>query len=159
MRVSSHWGSREALDCTPAIPDVVAEFQGDASVDQGRWRHAVRVYRLRRDLSPSAVPSPSMTPKPPEHTQARPGGGDGTKQPKTKYHVTPVSVHFTREVAGRAQERSQEAVRQYATQRQAIDPAREQARQHPPARVIVHRRNGSIRAEYTYGNERSRTRR
>ncbi|MGP3991605.1 ATP-dependent DNA ligase [Streptomyces sp. 3N207] len=38
-------------------PTVVVEFEGDAAVDAGRWRHEVRVRRLRPDLAPDEVPT------------------------------------------------------------------------------------------------------
>lgn len=57
MRVSSPWGSREPLIFTPTAPDLVVEFYGDTAIDQGRWRHPVRVRRLRHGLSPNDVPT------------------------------------------------------------------------------------------------------
>lgn len=57
LRISSHWGSRTPLEITPVAPDLVAEFRGDTAVDRGRWRHPVRLHRLRTDLSPGEVPA------------------------------------------------------------------------------------------------------
>ena len=37
-------------------PVVVAEVSADAALQQGRWRHAVRMVRLRPDLVPADVP-------------------------------------------------------------------------------------------------------
>jgi ATP-dependent DNA ligase len=37
-------------------PVVVAEVSADAALQQGRWRHAVRLVRLRPDLVPADVP-------------------------------------------------------------------------------------------------------
>lgn len=56
MRISSHWGSREPLAFTPVAPELVAEFFGDMAIDAGRWRHPVRVHRLRGDMTPADVP-------------------------------------------------------------------------------------------------------
>ncbi|MEW2434292.1 ATP-dependent DNA ligase [Streptomyces caniferus] len=53
---SAAWGSREVLHTTLVMPDIVAEFSGDTAVDQGRWRHPVRLLRLRVDLEPADVP-------------------------------------------------------------------------------------------------------
>ena len=38
-------------------PVVVAEVSADAALQQGRWRHAVRLVRLRPDLDLVAVPT------------------------------------------------------------------------------------------------------
>ncbi|MBQ0867355.1 ATP-dependent DNA ligase [Streptomyces sp. RK75] len=54
---SAGWGSREPLPHRCVNPSVVVEFEGDAAIDAGRWRHAVRVRRLRPDLSPDEVPA------------------------------------------------------------------------------------------------------
>ncbi|WP_431969168.1 DUF2188 domain-containing protein [Actinacidiphila sp. bgisy160] len=157
MRVSSRWGSREPLNFTPIRPDLVAEFHGDAAVDQGRWRHPVRVHRLRGDLSPSDVPTRSMTPPRHAGAQSPPGGGDMTKQPKrTVYHVTPADNPASEQKWQVEHKEGRRELREpHTTQRQAIDAAREQAKQHQPAQVVVHGRprNGGIRTEYTYGND------
>lgn len=57
MRVSSRWGSRDELEFTPVAPELVAEFQGDTAIDRGRWRHPVRLHRLRADMSIEDVPA------------------------------------------------------------------------------------------------------
>lgn len=54
---SAHWGSREPLAFTPVAPQLVAEFHGDTAVDRGRWRHPVRLHRLRIDVGPDDVPT------------------------------------------------------------------------------------------------------
>ncbi|MEH0630464.1 hypothetical protein [Streptomyces stelliscabiei] len=36
--------------------DLVAEFQADTAVDEGRYRHPVRSLRLGEDLTPGDVP-------------------------------------------------------------------------------------------------------
>ncbi|WP_236719197.1 ATP-dependent DNA ligase [Wenjunlia vitaminophila] len=56
MRVTAHWGSRDLLRFTTVEPGLVVEFEGDTAVDHGRWRHPVRVRRLRPDLAPGDVP-------------------------------------------------------------------------------------------------------
>ncbi|MEJ8654739.1 ATP-dependent DNA ligase [Streptomyces sp. MS1.AVA.3] len=53
---SAGWGSNRLLDVTLVAPDVVAEFSGDTAVDQGRWRHPVRLLRRREDRQPLDVP-------------------------------------------------------------------------------------------------------
>ncbi|WP_344570595.1 hypothetical protein [Streptomyces axinellae] len=37
-------------------PAAVVESEGDAAWDSGRWRHPVRIGRLRPDLSPDELP-------------------------------------------------------------------------------------------------------
>jgi ATP-dependent DNA ligase len=56
MRIAKTWGSREPLVFAAVEPAVVVEFTGDTAVDTGRWRHAVRVLRLRPDVAPQDVP-------------------------------------------------------------------------------------------------------
>ena len=41
-------------------PVLVAEVSADAALQQSRWRHAVRLVRLRPDLVPADVPPFSM---------------------------------------------------------------------------------------------------
>jgi hypothetical protein len=57
-RFSAGWGTREAIDHRPAVPDVVVEFAGDTAVDEGRYRHLVRYLRVRDDLSPEQLSPP-----------------------------------------------------------------------------------------------------
>ncbi|MEV7834183.1 DUF2188 domain-containing protein [Streptomyces subrutilus] len=40
----------------------------------------------------------------------------------------------------------------HRTQKHAIDAARQHARSHEPAQVIVHARDGHVRTAYTYGD-------
>ncbi|MHA4818785.1 ATP-dependent DNA ligase [Streptomyces aculeolatus] len=55
-RFSAGWGTRAALEYHPVQPELIAEFVGDTTVDDGRYRHAVRFSRLRDDLTPSQIP-------------------------------------------------------------------------------------------------------
>lgn len=57
-RFSAGWGSREAIDHRPVVPDVVVEFAGDTAVDAGRYRHSVRYLRVRDDIHPDQLPPP-----------------------------------------------------------------------------------------------------
>ncbi|MGP4051517.1 hypothetical protein [Streptomyces sp. 2A115] len=56
MHVTSHWGSRDPLEFTPIAPHLVSEFSGDTAIDQDRWRHSVRLVRLRPDLTVEDLP-------------------------------------------------------------------------------------------------------
>lgn len=56
-RFSAGWGARGDLEVHPVRPDLVAEFEADTSVDEGRYRHPVRLLRLRDDLTADQVPS------------------------------------------------------------------------------------------------------
>ncbi|WP_326693190.1 hypothetical protein OIE63_39370 (plasmid) [Streptomyces sp. NBC_01795] len=53
---SPAWGTREALEHRRVRPSAVVEFEGDAAVAAGRYRHPVGVRRLRPDLSPDELP-------------------------------------------------------------------------------------------------------
>ncbi|MFC9679033.1 hypothetical protein [Streptomyces sp. NPDC056948] len=54
---SAGWGSREQLAVRLVEPVVVAEVAVDVSLDAaGRWRHPVRLERVRSDLAPGDVP-------------------------------------------------------------------------------------------------------
>ncbi|MEU5958264.1 ATP-dependent DNA ligase [Streptomyces sp. NPDC047525] len=53
---SAGWGSNRRLDATLVEPDIVAEFSGDTAIDHGRWRHPVRLLRIRAELHPTHVP-------------------------------------------------------------------------------------------------------
>lgn len=50
------YGSHPPIRYVRTEPEVVVEFSADAALDDGRWRHAVRFVRVRRDLDPSQVP-------------------------------------------------------------------------------------------------------
>jgi ATP-dependent DNA ligase len=50
------WGTRGDLEFYPVRPELVAEFQADTAVDEGRYRHPVRFLRLREDLAVRQVP-------------------------------------------------------------------------------------------------------
>ncbi|MFF8842060.1 DUF2188 domain-containing protein [Streptomyces sp. NPDC015127] len=166
VRISSHWGSREPLDFTPVAPQVVAEFYGDTAVDRGRWRHPVRLHRVRTDMTPDDLPlhGPQRTGRPAAEPTAAPAEGRTTRrhprgQPmaekapeRTVYHITP-----RQGTAGGAWQvehmEGRRSVREpHPTQRQAVDAARRQALQHQPAQVVVHGRDGRVRTEYTFGD-------
>lgn len=51
------WGSRDVLDVALIDPQLVVEVAVDVARDgAGRWRHPVRLHRLRPDLPARAVP-------------------------------------------------------------------------------------------------------
>ncbi|MFD3843017.1 ATP-dependent DNA ligase [Streptomyces sp. NPDC058642] len=51
------WGSREQLSVHLVVPEVVAEVAVDVARDQaGRWRHPVRLTRIRIDRTSDDVP-------------------------------------------------------------------------------------------------------
>jgi len=52
----SSWHSDKPLHHRCVAPHQVVEFEGDAAVDSGRWRHPVRALRLRPDLGPGELP-------------------------------------------------------------------------------------------------------
>ncbi|WP_335756172.1 ATP-dependent DNA ligase [Streptomyces alboflavus] len=61
---SAGWSGEGKLEAVLVAPDVVAEFSGDTAVDHGRWRHPVRLLRLREDRKADDVPSfESMSPR------------------------------------------------------------------------------------------------
>ncbi|MFC8878464.1 ATP-dependent DNA ligase [Streptomyces ardesiacus] len=54
---TASWGSRDVLDVTLVDPQLVVEAAVDVARDAaGRWRHPVRLHRLRPDLPARAVP-------------------------------------------------------------------------------------------------------
>ncbi|MFE4721932.1 hypothetical protein ACFRLW_37140 [Streptomyces sp. NPDC056728] len=54
---SAGWGSREQLAVRLVEPAVVAEVAVDVALDTaGRWRHPVRLQRVRSDLALAEVP-------------------------------------------------------------------------------------------------------
>ncbi|MGW0188190.1 ATP-dependent DNA ligase [Streptomyces sp. NPDC003362] len=55
-RFSAGWGARGDLEVHLVRPDLVVEFEADTSVDGGRYRHSVRMIRLRDDLTTDQVP-------------------------------------------------------------------------------------------------------
>ncbi|NYV74219.1 ATP-dependent DNA ligase, partial [Streptomyces sp. UH6] len=55
-RFSAGWASRELLEHRPVEPDLVVEYSGDTSVDEGRYRHPVRFLRVRDELGPGQLP-------------------------------------------------------------------------------------------------------
>ncbi|WP_256340472.1 ATP-dependent DNA ligase [Streptomyces sp. 2231.1] len=53
---SAGWGSRQVLDVTLVVPDLVVEVGVDVARDAGgRWRHPARFHRSRPDLRPENV--------------------------------------------------------------------------------------------------------
>ncbi|MFI5476634.1 hypothetical protein ACIA6D_41465 [Streptomyces cacaoi] len=52
-RFSADWGSHGELEFDPVHPVVVVEFLADTAVDDGRYRHPVR---LREDLTADQLP-------------------------------------------------------------------------------------------------------
>ncbi|WP_226487568.1 ATP-dependent DNA ligase [Streptomyces parvulus] len=51
------WGSREVLDVTLVVPQLVVEVDVDVARDAaGRWRHPVRLHRIRAEMHPMHVP-------------------------------------------------------------------------------------------------------
>ncbi|MEJ8653687.1 ATP-dependent DNA ligase [Streptomyces sp. MS1.AVA.3] len=53
---SAGWGSREKLSVTLAEPTLVAEVSADTAADAGRWRHPMRLVRIRADMAPQDTP-------------------------------------------------------------------------------------------------------
>ncbi|MEU9313411.1 hypothetical protein [Streptomyces sp. NPDC048256] len=53
---SAGWGSRETLHAVLVRPDVVVEVSGDVARDSsGRFRHPVRLRRVRDDLTSGPI--------------------------------------------------------------------------------------------------------
>ncbi|MFF8610728.1 hypothetical protein ACF06X_33010 [Streptomyces sp. NPDC015346] len=55
-RFSSTWGSREPLDVTLVVPEVVGEVDADTAIDRGAWRHPMRFVRPRLDALVADMP-------------------------------------------------------------------------------------------------------
>ncbi|MEU5241662.1 ATP-dependent DNA ligase [Streptomyces lydicus] len=53
---SAGWGTGRTLSVTLVEPTLVVEVSGDTAVDAGRWRHPVRVVRVRGDMAPRDIP-------------------------------------------------------------------------------------------------------
>jgi ATP-dependent DNA ligase len=54
---SDRWGAKNALPIVLVEPDLVAEVRADASQNAvGKWRHPVKLVRLRDDLATGDVP-------------------------------------------------------------------------------------------------------
>ncbi|MEU9700424.1 DUF2188 domain-containing protein [Streptomyces sp. NPDC047981] len=73
----------------------------------------------------------------------------------TVYHVTPsgeraAAAGVKWQVEGREGRRVLHEP--HRTQQEAIDSARGRAKEHMPAQVVVHGRDGHIRSAYTYGD-------
>ncbi|MFJ4862892.1 DUF2188 domain-containing protein [Streptomyces sp. NPDC088748] len=76
----------------------------------------------------------------------------------TVYHVSPsgdraAAAGVKWQVEGR--EGRQLLHEPHRTQKDAIDAARRHAREHEPAQIIVHARDGHIRTAYTYSEART----
>jgi ATP-dependent DNA ligase len=56
VRFTSAWGSRDVLDPTLVVPDLVAEISADTAIARGAWRHPLRFVRLRLDVTVADVP-------------------------------------------------------------------------------------------------------
>ncbi|MFD8440156.1 ATP-dependent DNA ligase [Streptomyces microflavus] len=54
---SAAWGAKTALTVVLVVPELVVEVRADVSrYSAGRWRHPVKLVRLRDDLAPADVP-------------------------------------------------------------------------------------------------------
>ncbi|MGW3311469.1 hypothetical protein ACWDG9_33355 [Streptomyces sp. NPDC001073] len=69
-RFSAGWGTRGELQYEPVRPELLAEFLGDAAVDDGRYRHPVRYLRLREEMEPQDVPKLAEPDEPPGRGEA-----------------------------------------------------------------------------------------
>ncbi|MER5965369.1 DUF2188 domain-containing protein [Streptomyces sp. NPDC002057] len=74
---------------------------------------------------------------------------------QTVYHVTPsgdraAAAGVKWQVEGREGRRVLHEP--HRTQQDAIDSARRRAREHTPAQVVVHARDGHVRSAYAYGS-------
>jgi hypothetical protein len=56
VRFTAAWGSREPLNLTLVMPNVVAEASADTAIDRGTFRHPLRFARLRLDVTVDDVP-------------------------------------------------------------------------------------------------------
>ncbi|WP_446590428.1 ATP-dependent DNA ligase [Streptomyces sp. LARHCF249] len=158
VRISSHWGSRDPLDFTCVQPDLVAEFHGDAAVDRGRWRHPVRLHRLRTEITPDEIPAAepsaarSSAPGSLAPTRTTKRGIIAATPKRTVYHITPGNDPAQKWQVEHTEGRR--AIREpHRTQKEAIEAARHQAEGHQPAQVVVHGRDGRVRTEYTYAGD------
>ncbi|MFD3479099.1 DUF2188 domain-containing protein [Streptomyces sp. NPDC058695] len=74
---------------------------------------------------------------------------------QTVYHVTP-SGERAADAGVKWQVEGREGRRllhePHRTQKDAIDSARDRAKEHTPAQVVVHARDGHIRTAYAYGD-------
>ncbi|WP_240509397.1 ATP-dependent DNA ligase [Streptomyces agglomeratus] len=57
VRFTATWGSREPLEASLVVPELVAEVSADTAIDRGAWRHPLRFVRLRLDVTVAHVPS------------------------------------------------------------------------------------------------------
>ncbi|MFJ9638659.1 hypothetical protein [Streptomyces sp. NPDC101178] len=54
---SAAWGTKTALTVVLVVPELVVEVRANVSQDSAdRWRHPVKLVRLRDDLAPADVP-------------------------------------------------------------------------------------------------------
>jgi ATP-dependent DNA ligase len=58
---SSRFGqlAGEEIEYVQVVPEVVVEVEADTAFEQGRWRHATRLVRVRRDLTATDVTADS----------------------------------------------------------------------------------------------------
>ncbi|MGW0779068.1 DUF2188 domain-containing protein [Streptomyces sp. NPDC002835] len=75
------------------------------------------------------------------------------KPKRTVYHITPAAGSGEERWQVQHTEGARKVAEPHPTQRDAINSARQQAKQHKPAQVVVHGRDGRIRTEYTYGDD------
>ena len=66
------------------------------------------------------------------------------------YHVLPGGANERWQVKGEGKRR---ATSLHTSKDEAVDRARELARSRPLAQVIVHKHDGTIQTEYTYGDD------
>jgi hypothetical protein len=77
-----------------------------------------------------------------------------TTAKRTSYHVVPASDSPPDQRWQVQHKEGRRTVRDsFRTQKQAIDAARDQAKQQQPSQIIVHGTDGRIRDEYTYGSD------
>ncbi|MFD4862691.1 ATP dependent DNA ligase [Streptomyces atratus] len=57
VRFTATWGSREALELTLVVPELVAEVSADTAIDRGAWRHPLRFVQLRLDVTVADAPA------------------------------------------------------------------------------------------------------
>lgn len=55
---ASQWGGGDKLQVRPVQETLVVEVSVDSSVQDGRWRHPVKLVRVRPDLTPDEVQVP-----------------------------------------------------------------------------------------------------
>jgi ATP-dependent DNA ligase len=56
VHFTASWHTREPLNPTLTVPELVAEISADTAIDQGIWRHPLHYLRLREDVTAADVP-------------------------------------------------------------------------------------------------------